>query len=290
MIQIGLTRSYYSKITSDVEGAIVYQTPIRLAEVQKIDLNPKVNRVQVPGDNRTYKDITQCLGADVSVQRAYFTLAEEADLLGKTLDANGGAYSGESDEAPDVGFGYMRTYDDGRVNCVWLLKTTFAPTNSSSETKDTGGIKPQYNTLSGSAITRAADGQWIYQREFASESAADDANFFSVATLQALSTGITPAALTVSSVPADDATGVLKTANVVLTFSNKILSEAITVIKDDGSPVTIDKSWDADRKVLTISHAAAFAGTSNYIVNINGVKDIYGQDLAATTIYFTTAA
>jgi hypothetical protein len=75
----------------------------------------------------------------------------------------------------------------------------------------------------------------------------------------------------------------------VLTFNNKIASEAITVIEDDGTIVAAAKSWDATGKILTIDPTVNLDAATTYLVAVNGVIDIYGQALAAAAKNFTTA-
>ena len=290
MVKIGLKKAYYSIIATDtdVAGAITYAAPVALTAMQQIGVNPKVSRIQVPGDDIVQEDITECLGADVTAQRKMFTLAEEAILLGRVVDASGGVFGGTTDNPPYVAFGYMRTMNDGSGLYVWLLKTKFAPTNSTADTKPVDNITPQYDSLSASAITRTADGQWIYSR-YSTDAAFGD-TFFTKATLETLAAAVTPAAVALSTiVPDDAATAIAVDANVVITFNNQIAADDITAIKADGTLVAAAKSWDATGKILTINPTSNLGAATVYIVAINGVKDIYGQTLAAETSTFTTA-
>lgn len=101
--------------------------------------------------------------------------------------------------------------------------------------------------------------------------------------------GGAPSALTVSCVPADQATAVAVGANIVLTFNNKIAREAIVVTKADGTMVVGAKSFDTDGKVLTFNPDVNLTAASVYIVAIAGVVDIYNQPLEASIVNFTTA-
>ncbi len=78
MPKIGLKEAYYSLIASDVKNSITYGNPVALTNVQKVDLNPRVSSAQVPGDDMIVDDISECLGADMSVQRVEFTLMKRA--------------------------------------------------------------------------------------------------------------------------------------------------------------------------------------------------------------------
>jgi len=97
-------------------------------------------------------------------------------------------------------------------------------------------------------------------------------------------------ALTMTSVPADAATAVARAASIVLTFSNEIKSECISLITAAGVVVTTSKLWDATRKILTVTPSATMAATTVHIVSVAGVVDVYGQALASAAVDFTTAA
>jgi hypothetical protein len=97
-----------------------------------------------------------------------------------------------------------------------------------------------------------------------------------------------PVALS-SIVPADGAPGIAVDANIVLTFNNQIIREAVVVTKDDGSIVAGAKTWDAAGKVLTFNPTLNLDAGSDYIVTVGGVVDIYGQSLAPEVKNFTTA-
>lgn len=212
-VKVGLEEAYYSKMTKDEKGSALYDVPVRLPTVQKVGVNPKVNKTPVPGDNIIADELTQCLGADITVQRKEFTLEEEAILLGRLKDADGGVYGGTKDNAPYVAFGYKRTFSDNSGLYVWLLKTKFAPSNSDAETKPADGITPQYDTLTASSLTREADGQWIYSRY--STDPNFGATFFSKATLEKLANVVSqtygqPATVSsVASLPANGTPGVI---------------------------------------------------------------------------------
>jgi hypothetical protein len=97
-----------------------------------------------------------------------------------------------------------------------------------------------------------------------------------------------PSAVTVTTVPADDASGVAVTANVVLTFNNPIARESIVITSAAGVIKEVARAWDTDVKVLTLDPTTNFAGGTTYIVTISGVVDTYGQSLAASVVNFGT--
>lgn len=95
-------------------------------------------------------------------------------------------------------------------------------------------------------------------------------------------------AIALSSIsPTAGSTGAV--ASVAMTFNNAISSHAVTVVlASTGAIIDGAFSYDAPHKVLTFTPTSAFA-SALHIVNITGVKDIYGQTLASATSTFTVA-
>lgn len=287
-VKTGLESMHYAKMLSDTVGAVAYANPKRLQNVQQIQVNPIIATSNINADNKT-EEVAICTGADTTIQRVMFTPEEEADLLGRVVDENGGIFGGRTDNPPYVAIGYKRTLGtSGKSMYVWLYKLKFKPSNSTADSEATDNINPQFDSYTARATIRDADKQWIYS--IISSDPNFGETFFTAATLQKLSSGITPTALALSSsVPVDEATGSSKTAPITLTFSNKILSEAVSLMKDDGTVVTVTKSFDTTGKILTVTPSSTLTGSTTYIVALNGVMDIYGQTLAADTVTFTTA-
>jgi len=101
-----------------------------------------------------------------------------------------------------------------------------------------------------------------------------------------------PSALSVSSSPADAATGVVVSSNMVLTFNNKLAAGAesgIILTTAAGVPVACARTIDAARKVVTLNPNSNLGAAADHLIVIAGVSDIYAQTLADTVINFTTA-
>jgi len=106
-----------------------------------------------------------------------------------------------------------------------------------------------------------------------------------------LFTGGAPAAIALSTIaPADGDVDVAIAANIVLTFNNKIKTEAIVLTDDNGGAVTGAKTWDVTGKILTFNPTAALTNSTTYLVSVSGVVDIYNQVLAPLIKDFTTVA
>ena len=93
--------------------------------------------------------------------------------------------------------------------------------------------------------------------------------------------------------PAANATGVSRSADIVLTFNNSIASgDGIILINTAlGTIISeLTKTWDSTRKILTIACATQMAASTKHSVIVSGVQDIYGQALATAISSFTTGA
>ena len=77
---------------------------------------------------------------------------------------------------------------------------------------------------------------------------------------------------------------------ITITFNNPITKESVFMIDSNGEQIKIEKSFDADSKVLTIAPKDPLSVSSVYIINVIGVSDKYNQSLPLTVIKFTTAA
>ncbi len=101
----------------------------------------------------------------------------------------------------------------------------------------------------------------------------------------------TPPAL-VSSVPANNATGVATSATISMTFSEAIDAESFTVVVTPEIG-TITPVWSNNDKTVTIAPVEGLANSQVYTVSIlpNGVQDVNGNgNEDPITIGFTTAA
>lgn len=103
-------------------------------------------------------------------------------------------------------------------------------------------------------------------------------------------TSAAPSALSLTtSVPADSATGVVVSANTVLTFNNKIAQESILITTAAGVLIPVVKTWNVAGTVLTLDPVSNMSASTMHLVVINGVADIHNQVLAPLVRKFTTA-
>lgn len=222
-----------------------------------------------------------------------------AILTGKYYDTEKGVLidTGEAGNAPWCALSGRMELGDGGYKYFQYLKGKFALGKTSAKSK-TDDIDAQTTELTYTAVATiyqfSVNGQQKGVKAVQGDTTDPAFNsthwFEQVQTPLTVGTAILEIALS-STVPADAATGVDKTSGIVLTFNNAIEDEKITVINStDGTVVSVTKAWDTAKKVLTLTPSTALAGTTKYIVSVAGVVDIYGQELAASAVDFTTTA
>ena len=82
---------------------------------------------------------------------------------------------------------------------------------------------------------------------------------------------ISPPQITATS-PADGATGVLETADIVVTFSEPMQELSVTFTFSDGT-IAFSTSWNPGSTVLTLSHGTALKECTGYTMQITAGKD-----------------
>jgi len=294
---IGVDSVYYALITADTDSAYTAGTPQYLAPVAEIAGEPEVNNKTTYYDNAAANNYVTEGKTELKVTVANVPAQLMATLLGKAYDAaSGRVYDSGQANPPKVALGFRFAMGQDKARYYWFLAGTFSGGAEEATTK-TSDVDEKTYTLTFTAVTTAF--KWTVntvltslKRTFAdtSDSAFDPTGWFTQ--VQTPSTTVAPSAVSLSTiVPADGAASVARTSTIVLTFNNKIASEAITLINStSGDTVVFTKAWDTAGKVLTITPSATLAATTKFIVAIAGVVDVYGQALAANGKDFTTAA
>jgi hypothetical protein len=94
---------------------------------------------------------------------------------------------------------------------------------------------------------------------------------------------------TVTSVPADAATGVIGTANIVLTFDKAIqvstaTSANIFIMKADGTAVPSIVTINETKTVVTLDPVATLTAGDYMLIATTGVKNTAGTNMAANYV------
>lgn len=291
---VGVDSVYTFDVIQDNEGNYIAGTPEYFAPVAEISGEAKVDNNTTYYDNKPGSNYVSEGATELKITVSNVDAKKMAEHLGKNYDSSAGrVYDDGQPSPPDKGLMFRFNMGQSGYRYYCYLKGTFSGGSEEASTKsDKVETKTYEITFTGVATTH----EWLIdgvkkslKRVFGdtSDPAFNATGWFTQA--QTPDTAAAPIGLTMSSVPADNATGIAISADIVLTFNNKIASYTATMIKSDFSPVTTTNSFDATGKILTINPNADLAVSSSYAVILTNVKDIYGQSLADTVINFTTA-
>jgi len=292
---VGVDSVHFAKITKDDVTEYTAEVPRYLAPVAEIAGEPEINNLTTYYDNKAANNYVTEGKTELQITVSNIPAALAAEILGKHYDATTGrVYDEGAANPPECALGFRYNMGTDGFRYYWYLKGTFSGgAEEASSKKENVDVKTYQLTFTAVTTTREweIDGKnKALKRIFAdtSDAAFDATGWFDQVQTPDSVGAPTPVALS-SIVPADGADDVAVDANIVLTFNNKIVSEAITVIKADGTLVSGTKSWDSTRKIMTFTPTVDLDATSTYIVAVNGVVDIYGQALAAEAKNFETA-
>lgn len=291
-IQVGLNSLYYAILTSDAPSGVTYNNPVAIAGAINAKISPKSNTETLYCDDGPDETVTSLGEIDVEFEAKDIDLNTQAAILGHSV--TGGVLTKKStDTAPYVALGFKSKKSNGSYRYVWLYKGKFALQEQDFQTQED---KPKFQTpkIKGTFIKRSFDDAWqkLGDEDHPDWSASTGANWFTAVD------GASPGVLTVSIVPADGALGVAVGSNLTWTFSNAIqvsdvnAANFLLLTANNGLDVAGVLSIDADHKVVTFNPAENLTGSTAYLmVSTKGVRDIYGQSLAANSVgNFTTAA
>ena len=306
MALAGITKLYAARLITDATTGLVFDTPRYLQLAQELSIKPKYNSDSAYAENRQVDTDSDLDSVDIGLNRYDMRSDEEAWLLGRDTDGQGGVIGAAGDSAPYLALLYrcpLRRMKGNGVRATRhgiIYKAQFTPPDIDAKTKEGKPDLSQVPQLSGSAITtdwfyKNADGiekhPWEYHIDDDDPNCPTDIadTFFSGVHIPGV-TALTALTLA-SSTPAANATAVAVGVEPALTFSQQIGNySGISIMKADGTAVEFVLSLDSSGKIVTITPGAAFAAGAEYIIVVAGVTDVYGRQLAPQTIKFTTAS
>lgn len=295
---IGVDKVYTFDVNTDTLDAYVTGTPAYLAPVAEISGEAKTDNNTTYYDNKAGNNYVSEAATELKLTFSGVPADVIADLLGKAYDATTGrVYDDGEPNPPQKGLMFRYNMGKGNYRYFCYLNGTFSGGKEEATTK---GEKVEVKTTELTYTAVNTTHEWTIKKDGVDTLTSlkrvfgDTANAAFNATdwftqAQTPTTATPPAELTLTSVPADSATAVAVGANVVLTFSNKIASYNVSMVKSDFTTVATTNSFDTAGKVLTLNPNADLAAASSYAVILSNVKDVYGQSLADQVINFTTA-
>lgn len=284
---IGVRGFVYWLMTQNDNSDAAYGTVYPVPDIMSLKISHKADSVPISSDDQISEVVFGQGSDDVEIQNKNIPLEDQARLYGHQI-INGIMIRNKDDIAPEIAIGYQSKKSNGAYVYEKYLCGRFQDPDMEA---DSNGEKvtPKYKTTKGSFYPRKVDGNSSKRMESDSPSfsEANVADFFTYVD------GTAPSALALSSsVPADDATGILATAKPTLTFSNAILDYSGIVLLNvtDDTVLEFTAAPDTTGKIITISPETNFTAAKKINIILSNITDVYGQKLAKQIISFTIAS
>ncbi len=290
----GVDKLYYALVTQDDSSAYAAGTPVALAPLKLAVQTPKTNTKIEFYDNQPFLNLSGEGETTIKLDITDLPLDVQATILGKVYDATQESLYDNGGTPPDCALGFRAKNSDGTYTMYWFLKGNFKAFEEQAETEtDTPapkGLSVEYTAvrttykfaLSGSVTDS------VKRRKSTKQS--DLATWFDAVRVPVVGS---PSALSLTASPVDNATSVVVSSNLTLTFNNALNGNAllgIALVKaSDDSPVAASITINAARTVITIDPTSNLTAATEFYIVVNNVTDIYGQTYANTVVSFTTA-
>jgi phi13 family phage major tail protein len=294
MIITGIEKCYIAIQTADSSVALTYGTPAYYEGVKELGIVPAQNISKLYGENKLWAQETAFDEAAVSLSLTSLTSAQRAALLGQSTATAGGTYAKSTDSAPYVALLYKANIHGGGVRYGVLYKGKFGLPEDTMRGKE-ASIEFQTPVIAGAFQPTINNDMWEYHVDSTDPNYAitEDADWFG-AVVVPTADAVAP---TVTCVPADAASSVAVTADVVFTFSkamdvSTLTSSNLIVMEDDGTIIAGAITYDSTLKVVTFNPTSNFDAGTNYVaIATKGCKSVTGVALAAHNVFnFETAS
>jgi phi13 family phage major tail protein len=160
---VGLKNVHVVKITKDDSTGVTYDAAVRkIALAVQADIKPSMNTENFYADDQIAETVNQLGDIAVDLEIGHLSTADQAYLLGATVNTEGVLEFSSNDQAPYVALGFESEKSNGETRYVWLYKGKFSLPETSSKTK---ADKPEFQTekISGVFSPRQSDGKWKSQ-------------------------------------------------------------------------------------------------------------------------------
>lgn len=119
--------------------------------VMSVNINPNASQETLFADDGPMETATTLGKIDVEIKKNELTTENKSDLLGHTIDNNGGLVYGDSDIPPFTAVGFRTLKSNGNYRYVWLYKGKFTDPEDQNETKG-DSVNFQADTIKGQFV------------------------------------------------------------------------------------------------------------------------------------------
>lgn len=119
---VGAKNLYYAIATVAEDGSVTYDTPVKIADFQKINISASTSTDKYYADDRTTDIINSFDGCTVTLSTQGMSTETEAILKGIIVDENGVLTDNIYNEPPYIALGFQSLKANGKYRFVWLLQ------------------------------------------------------------------------------------------------------------------------------------------------------------------------
>lgn len=292
---VGLRDLYIAEVTQDDADAYAAETPVYFAPAVNASQAPTTNSQTQFADDAPFDVMTAEGSTTIEIEVTAIPLAMQAKVLGKGYDAVNGRLFDNGGTPPDIALSFRSLKSNGKYKYFQYLKGKFgAPTEETATRTDTPDPKTAKITFTAVKTVHQFD-LGDFSDSVKRVVGDEDIDGFSGAgwfeDVQVPVSG-SPSAFSVSSsTPTDGATAVAVASNITINFSNPLAGNAengIILTTAAGVPVACARTVAGDRTSVVLDPNSNLSTSTDYLVVLAGVKDVYGQALATTVIDFET--
>lgn len=294
---VGVSDLYIAEVTKDDASAYTADTPEYLAPAAEVTHEPAVNRKTQYADDQPFDTMSSEGETTINLTVTGIPIEMLAKITGRVFDAATGRMFDNGGVPPYFALMFRSQKSNGSYRYYSYLKGRFDMPSEEAVTKadspDPKTIKLTFIAIKTVYAFDLGDIDDGVKRVMGDEDTTNfsGTNWFAQVQTPAV-TAISAIAVS-SSTPADEATGVSRTADITITFNNALVSGAenhVMLLDNANAPVAAAKSISVSKKIITINPTASLAATTAHTLVLSGVTDIYGQVLADAVIGFTTGS
>lgn len=300
---LGCDSLYFAKILEDSLNAYRTEAPRYLAPLGEVKHDSKASSTSSPYDNANMFTYYSEAGED-TLSVSGLSEKRKAEMTGKSIDPVTGRVfdSGDLSYVPYYAVGYRVSIGNGDFIYRWFLKGTFAlgaeDAKSKGDKVNAKGIDLTFTPVATVHKWNIPDPRDSSKTILASQKkvsddttnpAFKDADHWFAQVQTPTASGPLPDLMYDCAI--SNNSSVAATVKPVLTFTNAISDYSGVTLLADGYTVPCTKTLDSTKKVLTFTPDNALIAGDKYSIVIAGVRDVYGQMLATSTVSnFTVAA
>ena len=291
---IGVEKLYIAEQTADSVSALTYGTPAYYAGIKEIGIKPKQDTAKLYAENILWDQATTFDTADVDLILSDLTSAQRAFLLGQNTATLGGVYAKSTDVAPYVAVLYKANLSSGGYRYGVLYKGRFTLPDDSMKGQEG---KKDFQVPKISAVFQPTKNNnfWEYHVDTTDPNCPVDIDTTWFTAVAIPTADVIPPTVTLS--PADNASNVVATSNIIWTFNEAIDISKVTagnfiLIKAiDGTIVAGTLTVDGTARIVTLDPTSSLTASGAYIsIATTNVTDVAGNPLAANAVANFTVA